>query len=537
MPVPGILPSIPMMPVGSAGQPKQIVRSVDVRSVRIDVLDGECEQGEMRHMKLATVTTRERKISAGSSATATAPARIDQSEHPAFYQALSASLETASFGPALRTKLRQSHPTVNDDSLRTGLQLLRRPIGASESSVASATPPTLSPPKDSAGNSDSPSESASSSGADLSADSIATPLPVPVQPAVQQQLEPRSSSARIERITPRSRGNSHLPTQSVERDRSAAVGKSAAQQPEIAGTPRAPTSSVTAVPATAGLTLPCQAEIKFTTSLADYLGLNSVARSLPTTIQTANSNEGLHHLQDATASNTSQNVCPVEASDVTGALPPDSPVEPVQLQQSLCSEESIAVESPPESNSSGDVIKTAVDQIAHALLENAAPRNAAVAASEVAAEDSAIRLNDQARWVEQLLPQTGVDPVNPGELQIKLQLAELGALQIGATLKDGRLTARLDAKSLATQRVLREHLSELEAALVRQGLTVDLQVRHSDQQGEWPGTGHRQAPHDAGSSTIEPVHAAATLEVNAPPPLPVTATQRKGSRDHLDIHI
>ena len=117
-------------------------------------------------------------------------------------------------------------------------------------------------------------------------------------------------------------------------------------------------------------------------------------------------------------------------------------------------------------------------------------------------------------------------------------MPELGALQIGATLKEGRLTARLDAQSPEALRVLREHLSDLEAALVRQGLTVDLQVSSSDEQGAWQGRGDGQRSDDTGQQiSIEPGIAVAAPALHSSTPLSAPTQRGKACRDHLDIHV
>lgn len=60
-----------------------------------------------------------------------------------------------------------------------------------------------------------------------------------------------------------------------------------------------------------------------------------------------------------------------------------------------------------------------------------------------------------------------------GNVRIKLHPPELGALQIDVSLKNGAVSARLEAQSTAAHRALTENLSQLHEALTQLGVTVD----------------------------------------------------------------
>ena len=67
------------------------------------------------------------------------------------------------------------------------------------------------------------------------------------------------------------------------------------------------------------------------------------------------------------------------------------------------------------------------------------------------------------------------------EIRIHVRPPELGSLQIDVSVKDGALSARLEAQTSAAQQILQDNLPELKEALAQQGLTVDrIEVRLAD---------------------------------------------------------
>jgi flagellar hook-length control protein FliK len=66
-------------------------------------------------------------------------------------------------------------------------------------------------------------------------------------------------------------------------------------------------------------------------------------------------------------------------------------------------------------------------------------------------------------------------------MQLRLQPAELGNVQIDVTMRDGMLSARLEAQSPGTHQLLVDNLPQLKESLAQQGVQVDrLEVDLSD---------------------------------------------------------
>lgn len=226
----------------------------------------------------------------------------------------------------------------------------------------------------------------------------------------------------------------------------------------------------------------------------------------------------------------------VATTVVSGALPREMPgdVEQPATRRSRQGGSS-------ESVDAGDDVATLVDPVVCDFPARGATQHSAIASTAptvATTTDQTIPVNGWTTGVERLLQNMGTDLLNPGGIQINLHLPELGALTIGVLLKNGVLAARLDVQSPATLGALREKLSELEAALARQGYPVDLQINRLDEQassqsgfdGQSSGESQQESPMESG---IEPARLGS--DVNSPPPVPIP--RRDSNRGRLDIHI
>ena len=74
---------------------------------------------------------------------------------------------------------------------------------------------------------------------------------------------------------------------------------------------------------------------------------------------------------------------------------------------------------------------------------------------------------EQAAWAIQVTHSSGQ------ELLLQLSPPDLGVLQVSVSVRDGVLSARLEAQNLATQQILADNLPQLKDSLTQQGVAFD----------------------------------------------------------------
>ena len=62
---------------------------------------------------------------------------------------------------------------------------------------------------------------------------------------------------------------------------------------------------------------------------------------------------------------------------------------------------------------------------------------------------------------------------NGQQMQLHLNPPELGALQVDVSMRDGVLSARIEAQTTSAQQILTDNLSQLKDSLTQQGVSFD----------------------------------------------------------------
>jgi flagellar hook-length control protein FliK len=141
-----------------------------------------------------------------------------------------------------------------------------------------------------------------------------------------------------------------------------------------------------------------------------------------------------------------------------------------------------------------------------ALLHRAAHRAPLGGRTENSATDSEPRI-DAARFVGRVAGAFRVAQDRGGVLQLRLSPPELGSIKLELLVERGALTARIEAESTVTRKVLLDNLPALRERLAQQEIRVerfDVDVRHdgAGSQPDWQARErHERRPSDTPRQT------------------------------------
>jgi flagellar hook-length control protein FliK len=123
---------------------------------------------------------------------------------------------------------------------------------------------------------------------------------------------------------------------------------------------------------------------------------------------------------------------------------------------------------------------------------------------------------EQAGWALQATYSSGQ------EMQLQLSPPDLGLLQVSVSVRDGVLSARLEAQNPATRQILADNLPQLKDSLTQQGLAFDrIDVQLAGSSTGWSGSGAGDASfgrQQEGNVPWDQVQAFAPSESNEPLP-------------------
>ncbi len=168
-----------------------------------------------------------------------------------------------------------------------------------------------------------------------------------------------------------------------------------------------------------------------------------------------------------------------------------------------------------------------IDPLANPLgkLQRGGGRAAGLGGSEESQEKPQI---NAARFVSRVSKAIQTAQQRGGPLQLRLSPAELGAMQLELSVKDGALTAVLQTETDVARRVLLDHLPALRDRLAEQNIRIerfDVDVRRDDKGGHADGRAlqhQQQRQQDQQANNPMPRRAALRSSVNVEPAISVS---------------
>jgi len=133
--------------------------------------------------------------------------------------------------------------------------------------------------------------------------------------------------------------------------------------------------------------------------------------------------------------------------------------------------------------------------------------NEAAASDAVAPRDGQSRQVDRARFVQRVAKAFEAMGDRTGAVRLKLQPPELGSLRMELTIRNGAISAQLEAETPAARNLLLENLSGLRDRLAQHDMRIDrFEVRLADRSadgsaGQWTQHSQQQSQQSPGKST------------------------------------